>query len=283
MTNQNENNLTWLPLEFDQIGPPELIADGFLFTEGPLWNRAEGYLLFSDINGDTIYKWMPPGTIDIFRRPSHYSNGLAYDIYGRLLAAEHGGRRVSILEPDGSIGILADNYKGRKLHSPNDIAVRSDNTIYFTDPPFGLGRRQTELGFMGLYRVDPSGQIHLEGEYNQYLNGLALSPDEKTLYLALTAADEIIAMDVAENGTTRSARSFAMVPYPDGMAVDRAGNLYITGEYGVEVFRPDGTALGTIRTEEQPANCAFAGPEGKWLIITARQCLYLVQVPIPGF
>lgn len=281
--NTSNPESSWPDLEFAQIGAPELIADGFLFTEGPVWNRSEGYLLFSDIAGDTIYKWIPPATFEIYRRPSYNSNGLAYDMNGCLLAAEHGGRRVSRQNSDGSLVAIADNYQGKKLHSPNDIAVRSDNTIYFTDPPFGLGRRLPELNFMGLYRLDPAGKMTLEGEYNQYLNGLALSPDEKTLYLALTAADEILAMDVAADGSTSNVRSFAMVPYPDGMAVDLAGNLYITGENGVEVFKPDSTPLGTIRTDRQPANCAFAGPEGKWLLITARDSLYRVEVPIPGF
>lgn len=273
----------WPALQFSEIGRPELIADGFLFTEGPVWNHSEGYLLFSDIAGDTIYQWTPPYSVEVFRQPSRNSNGLAFDRQGCMLAAEHGSRSVTRLNEDGTWQTLADSYQGRKLHSPNDIAVRSDNTIYFTDPPFGLGRRTAELDFMGLYRLDPKGKISLEGEYNQYLNGVALSPDEQTLYLALTAADEILAMDVAPDGSTGHVRTFARVPYPDGMAVDLAGNLYIAGEDGVEVWTPQGGRLGTIRTARQPANCAFAGPQGKWLVITARDCVYRVEVPLPGF
>lgn len=284
MSNSNpKSGPRWPALQFDQISPAELIGQGFLFTEGPLWNREQGYLLFSDITGDTIYKWVFPDTLEVFRRPSHYANGLAYDIHGGLLAAEHGARRVSRLSPDGRLEILADNYQGHRFHSPNDIAVRSDNTIYFTDPPYGLGRRPPELPFMGLYRVDPAGKLHLEGEYHEYPNGLAFSPDEKTLYLAFTEADEVVAMDVADDGSTSNVRSFARVPYPDGMAVDLAGNIYVAGEEGVAVLTPDGTQLGTILTQRIPANCAFAGPEGRWLIITARDHLYRVQVPIPGF
>lgn len=281
--NNHRSNPNWPPLQFDQIGPAELIGEGFLFTEGPLWNREQGFLLFSDISGNTIYKWVLPDTLEILRRPSNYANGLAYDRHGNLLAAEHGARRVSRLTPDGRLETLADNYQGRKFHSPNDIAVRSDNTIYFTDPPYGLGRRPPELPFMGLYRVDPSGKLHLEGEYDQYPNGLAFSPDEKTLYLALTEGDEVVAMDVADDGSTSRVRSFARVPYPDGMAVDLAGNIYVAGEDGVAVLTPDGTRLGTIITQRMPANCTFAGPEGNWLIITARDQLYRVLVPIPGF
>lgn len=273
----------WPPLQMDDISPLEMIAENFLFTEGPVWNREEGFLLFSDIAGNTIYKWVPPTLLEVFRRPSHNANGLAYDKRGGLLAAEHGARRVSRLDPDGRLEIIADNYQGKKLHSPNDVAVRSDNSIYFTDPPYGLGRRPPELSFMGLYRIDPNGQIHLEGEYHQYPNGLAFSPDEKILYLALTEADEVLAMDVAEDGSTSKARLFARVPYPDGIAIDRAGNIYVAGEKGVAVLTPDGTQLGTIPMPRIPANCAFAGPDGRWLIITARDHLYRAKVPIPGF
>ncbi|NLP23381.1 MAG: SMP-30/gluconolactonase/LRE family protein, partial [Syntrophomonadaceae bacterium] len=214
---------------------------------------------------------------------SQCSNALAYDMHGSLLAAEHGARRVSRQKADGSIEILADNYEGKKLHSPNDIAVRSDNTIYFTDPPYGLGRRPPELSFMGLYRIDPHGKIYLEGEFYQCPNGLAFSPDERILYLALTEADEVVVMDVAQDGSTSNVRSFARVPYPDGIAIDLAGNIYVAGGKGVAVLAPDGTQLGTIPMPRIPANCAFAGPDGKWLVITASDHLYQVKVPIPGF
>lgn len=281
--NSHQSGQIWPPLQFDQISTVELIGEGFLFTEGPLWNQAEGFLLFSDITGDTIYKWVPPSLLEVFRRPSQCSNGLAYDMHGSLLAAEHGARRVSRQKADGSIEILADNYEGKKLHSPNDIAVRSDNTIYFTDPPYGLGRRPPELSFMGLYRIDPHGKIYLEGEFYQCPNGLAFSPDERILYLALTEADEVVVMDVAPDGSTSNVRSFARVPYPDGIAIDLAGNIYVAGGKGVAVLAPDGTQLGTIPMPRIPANCAFAGPDGKWLVITARDHLYQVKVPIPGF
>lgn len=281
--NSHQSGQIWPPLQFDQISTVELIGEGFLFTEGPLWNQAEGFLLFSDITGDTIYKWVPPSLLEVFRRPSQCSNGLAYDMHGSLLAAEHGARRVSRQKADGSIEILADNYEGKKLHSPNDIAVRSDNTIYFTDPPYGLGRRPPELSFMGLYRIDPHGKIYLEGEFYQCPNGLAFSPDERILYLALTEADEVVVMDVAQDGSTSNVRSFARVPYPDGIAIDLAGNIYVAGGKGVAVLAPDGTQLGTIPMPRIPANCAFAGADGKWLVITARDHLYRVKVPIPGF
>ncbi|NLB53539.1 MAG: SMP-30/gluconolactonase/LRE family protein, partial [Syntrophomonadaceae bacterium] len=188
-------------LDFNSIGKPFFIADGFLFTEGPVWNREENYLLFSDIAGNTIYRWTPPDKINIMRRPSGNSNGLAYDINGDLLAAEHGSRTVTRMLKDGSIHTVASHYTDKKLHSPNDIAVRSDGTIYFTDPPYGLNGRIPELDFMGLYRITPDGRQILEGKYNQYLNGLAFSPDEKIMYLALTEADLLLTLDVADDGS----------------------------------------------------------------------------------
>lgn len=269
-------------LSFDQIGQPYLIADGFLFTEGPVWNKKEGYILFSDIAASTIYKLTLPNNIEVFRKPSYNSNGLAYDTNGLLLAAEHGSRTVTRMEKDGAVVPIAATYNGKKFHSPNDIAVRSDGKIYFTDPPYGLGWRLPELDFMGLYRIEHDGEIILEGIFNQYLNGLAFSPDEKLMYLALTESDDILVLDVAEDGKLSNARKFADVVYPDGIAIDVAGNIYIAGGHGVEIYRPDGSHVGTIVTERQPANCAFAGEDGKLLIITARDSVYGVDMPIPG-
>ncbi len=273
----------WPRLDLTRIKKPILIADGFLFTEGPVWNRIENYLLFSDIAGDTIYKLVMPDKITIFRRPSNNANGLALDANGCLLAAEHGSRSVTRLQKDGSIQNIAGSYMNQRLHSPNDLAVRSDDTIYFTDPPFGLGNRKPELAFMGLFRLDPGGAMVLEGRFDQYPNGVALSPDEKTLYLALTMTHEIIAFDVAQNGSISNSRLFARASYPDGMAVDLAGNVYIASSEGIVIISVAGIPLGTIKLDQHPANCAFAGMDGKTLIITARHGVYRVALPIPGF
>lgn len=281
--NCNFHSQPWPALDFIKIGKPVLIADGFMFTEGPVWYRSEQYLLFSDIAGDTIYQLILPDRISVFRNPSNNANGLALDVNGCLLAAEHGSRSVTRLQKDGTIETVASHYMNKRLHSPNDIAVRSDGSIYFTDPPYGLGNRQPEINFMGLYRLEPGGAMVLEGRFNQYPNGVAFSPDEKTLYLALTEAHHVLALDVAKNGAVSNPRAFAEVPYPDGMAVDLAGNIYIAGGDGVAVFDSDGTPLGTIQLGRHPANCAFAGQEGKTLIITARDSLYRAEVPIPGF
>ncbi len=268
---------------FEQVGQPFLIAQGFLFTEGPVWNKREGYVLFSDIPASIIYKLTLPNHIEVFRSPSGNSNGLAYDTDGLLLAAEHGSRTVTRRLKDGRIVPLADNFEGKRLHSPNDIAVRSDGKIYFTDPPFGLGNRRPEMDFMGLYRVERSGEIILEGKFNQYLNGLAFSPDEKLLYLALTASDELLVLDVASNGNLSNPRKFVRVPYPDGIAVDLAGHIYVAGAQGVEIFTPKGERIGIIVTGRHPANCGFAGEDGQLLIIAAREAVYGVRVPIAGY
>ncbi len=282
-TNIPGNHRQWPLLNFALIGKPVLIASHFLFTEGPLWDRENEVLYFSDIAGNRIYRFTAPDNIEIFRQPSHNANGLAFDRNGCMLAAEHESRALTRLRRDGRLEVLADNYNGGKLHSPNDIAVRSDGTIYFTDPPYGLGGRFPELDFMGLFRIDPQGSLHLAGKFYDYPNGVLFSPDEKTLYLALTEVDEVLKFRVAPDGSIDQGRKFADVPYPDGMAADLAGNLYITAVEGIEVFQPDGIHLGTIVTPRQPANCTLGGKDGKTLFITARDSLYRVQVPIPGF
>lgn len=272
----------WPQLIFADIGKPQLIADGFLFTEGPVWNHTEGFLLFSDIAGNTIYRLTLPRQIEVYQQPSHNANGLAYDLKGRLLAAEHGSRSVTRQLSAGSWETIAASYQGRHLHSPNDIAVRSDGMIYFTDPPFGLENRLPELDFMGLYRISPQGELILTAQFSQYPNGLVFSPDERTMYVALTAADKVMAFTVNSDGSITNPRDFAAVSYPDGMAIDQAGNVYIAGWQGVAIYDQQAGYIGTIVTELPPANCAFAGSEGKLLIITARSALYQVEVPIPG-
>lgn len=263
------------------------IAGDFRFTEGPVWNRS-GYLLFSDIPANTIYKWVPSGTVTVFRSPSGNSNGLTYDKQRRLIACEHSTRRVTRTEKDGSITVLAERYDGKRLNSPNDVVVKSDGSIYFTDPPYGISPDQQELPFCGVYRISPKGELTLLVSDFSRPNGLAFSPDEKRLYIADSSdRSHIRVFDVKPDGTLENGRLFAVLKtgeegVPDGMKVDTQGNLYSTGPAGIWIFRPDGTHLGTIRFPEVPANCAFGGRDGRWLYVTARTSVYRIRLKIPG-
>jgi len=265
-------------------GDVEKVASGFQFTEGAVWHP-EGYLLFSDIPANRIMKWTPDGKVGVFREPSGNSNGLTLDRQGRLIACEHGNRRVSRTEKDGSIVTLADRFEGKRLNSPNDLCVRSDGTIYFTDPPYGIRPNEQELNFQGVFRISPEGKLHL-GAKEGFLrpNGLALAPDESVLYVDDTEARNIRAFDVRPDGSLANDRVFIQVPagVTDGMKVDVEGNLYVTAADGVWVIDASGKHLGTIQVPEQPANCAFGGADNKSLYITARGGLYRVRLETQG-
>lgn len=266
------------------LGPVELIAESFQFTEGPQWIEADGTLLFSDIDGNTIHRLTPPNAITPYRMPSNNSNGLALDQSGRLLAAEHGTRRVSVAVLGQAEQVLVETYQGMRLNSPNDLVVRSDGTIYFTDPPYGLGSRPQEVPFNGVYRIDTQGALtaEWEGPLSSRPNGIALSPDEAVLYVADTVG-KVRAYDVAADGSLSGERDFVPnVPGPDGMAVDTRGNLFVTASTGVEVYDQGGAHLGTITVPRQPANCAFGDADHRTLYITARQGLYRVRLTTPG-
>ncbi|MEM9488578.1 MAG: SMP-30/gluconolactonase/LRE family protein [Myxococcota bacterium] len=269
----------------DGVGTAELLQGGFTFIEGPVWRVDDGVLLFSDIPENTIHRLTPPSTVDVFLNPSGNSNGLTNYTDGRLVVAEHGTRRISIRAADNTVAEEWGMYEGDRLNSPNDIAVRSDGTLYFTDPPYGIQPGDQELAFNGVFRVDPAGQIVVEDEraVERRPNGIALSPDETVLYVADTADGAVVAYDVAADGSLSGARQLTdATPNADGMAVDQDGNLFVTTAEGVKVFAPDGSLWGTITVPEQPANCAFGGEDGKTLFITARTGLYQVPVVIPG-
>jgi gluconolactonase len=264
----------------DGIGQVMLVGGGMQFVEGPQWHEVDGLLFFSDIPADTIYQ-VDGDTITEFRSPSGNSNGLALDPDRNLLAAEHGTRRVS-----RDTATVVDEYEGLRLNSPNDVIARSDGTIYFTDPPYGISDADRELPFMGVFRV-PIGGGALVAEWEGPLaarpNGIALSPDESILYVADTADGMLRAWDVATDGSLSNERVVtADVPGADGMAVDDVGNLFVTTSTGIRVFAPDGTMWGTITVPEQPANCAFGGDDRRTLFITARTSLYRVDLAAPG-
>lgn len=258
-------------------GPVETLAEGFKFTEGPVWLPG-GPLVFSDIPADTIYR----ADKTVYRRPSGKSNGLTLDTQGRLIACEHGNRRVSRTEKDGTVVALAETYDGKKLNSPNDVVVRSDGTIFFTDPPYGLEGREQELPFQGVYAIKPSGELVLLVDDFVKPNGLAFSPNETILYIADTDGGHIRAFDVAEDGSLTNGRVFCELPGPDGMKVDTKGNVWSTARDGVRVFNPEGKHLQTVEFPQNPANCAFGNEDGQTLYVTARTGLYKVRCTVKG-
>jgi gluconolactonase len=273
----------------------EKLSGGFIFTEGPVYEAATDTIVFSDIPADTLYRYSAvTRTVEKFRRPSGQANGNTRDHSGRLITCEHENRRVSRTEPDGTVVTLAGAYGNRRLNSPNDIVVKSDGTLYFTDPPYGLPEQTVgkELEHNGVYRIDREGTLTLLVDDFARPNGLAFAPDEKTLYIDDSQEQHIRAFAVAADGTLSTGRLFANMKAPekkgnaDGMKVDSRGTVFCTGAGGVWVFAPDGTHLGTIDVPEVPANVCFGDRDGQTLYITAHTSLYRIRLrtagPVPG-
>ncbi len=283
----NMSNKNSLQAILDDNAKVEKVAGDFQFTEGPLWHP-KGFLLFSDIPANTIYKWAPNKKPEIFRRPSGNANGNTLDREGRLLSAEHANRRVSRTEKDGSLVTLASQYEGKRLNSPNDLVVKSDGSIYFTDPPYGIKSEQEELGFYGVYRLASDGKLTLLVKDFVRPNGIAFSPDEKKLYVNDSEKGHIRVFDVKSDGTLENGRLFAQLKdpakkgVPDGMKVDQKGNVYSTGPGGIWVFSPSGNLLGRIEVPEVAANLAWGDGNYKTLYITANNSLYRIRLKIPG-
>lgn len=287
------------------------LAEGFKFTEGPVWVRDGGYLLFSDPNANTIYKYMPAGgeagVLSVFRSPSGYagadvaeygqpgSNGLTLDASGRLTINQHGNRRVIRLEKDGRETVLADRFEGKRLNSPNDLVYASDGTLFFTDPPFGLPKffddARRELSFSGVYSLR-KGKLQLVSKDFTGPNGIALSPDEKYLYVGDWDTKRVVVMryEVKPDGTLANGRLFFdMTPALDreqnaidGIKVDREGNLYVSGPGGLWVIDATGKHLGTIITPRHVHNMAWGDEDGKTLYLCARSGLYRMRLNVAG-
>jgi gluconolactonase len=295
----------------DRLIPPaarlEKIADGYAWLEGPAWNRQGGYLLFTDIPDNAVHKWQPGRGTSLYIKPSGYTgslpfagrepgaNGLAFDRDGRLVLAEHGDRRVARLEADGRKTTLAARYLGRRLNSPNDLVFKSNGDLYFTDPPFGLPAAfddpAKELDFQGVYRLKPDGELTLLTRDLKAPNGIAFSPDEKTLYLTDVDPKRSawLAYEVKEDGTLGAGRVLFDATAisgpgrgaPDGVKVDRDGNLYGAGPGGVFVIAADGTHLGTVVTGVATANVAWGG-DGSTLYVTAGTAVYRIRLSTRG-
>lgn len=281
----------------------EKLADGFLFTEGPVW-VPEGYLLFSDPNANTIYRWSDDEGLSVFRTKSGYtgvdigeykqpgSNGLAIDPEGRLTINEHGNRRVTRLEKNGALTVIADRFEGRRLNSPNDLVYASDGTLYFTDPPFGLPKvfddPRKETPFSGIFRLS-RGALQLVSRDLTGPNGIALSPDEKFLYVGNWDEKKKVVMryDVTADGLANGIVFFDMTSAAgedaiDGVKVDRLGNVYVSGPGGLWVISPAGRHLGTLETPEHVHNFAWGNADGKTLYLAARSGLYRMRLNVGG-
>lgn len=268
----------------------ERVAGGFQFTEGPVWR--DGYLLFNDIPNSRTIRWEESQegfSVSTYRTPSGNANGLTLDGESRLISCEHSARRVSRQEADGSYATLADTYQGKKLNSPNDVVVRSDGTIYFTDPPYGvedLGE-EPELDFRGVYMITPDGALHLLVDDFDRPNGLALAPDERTLYVNDSRRRHLRAFVVRDDGTLHNFRLWTDMNSsndgsPDGMKVDVNGNVFCTGPGGTWVINPAGHVLGRIIGDEQPANVAWGDGDRSTLYVTARTSLYRIRLNTQG-
>ncbi|MBC8141572.1 MAG: SMP-30/gluconolactonase/LRE family protein [Armatimonadetes bacterium] len=269
----------------------EKVASGFKFTEGALYERKTNSVLFSDQPTSTINRYdVATGKVSVFRAESITPNGNTFDAANRLITCEHRTRRVSRTDADGRVVTLAYLYDGKRLNSPNDVVVKGDGTIYFTDPPYGLPNMSEgkEQPVNGVYRILPTGEVTFLVADLAMPNGLAFSPDEKILYVADTDRQNIRAYDVQPNGTLANGREFASLKNPgkggapDGLKVDAAGNVFSTGAGGVWVIAPTGKILGIIETPETAANCAFGDKDGKTLYITASTGLYRIGLAGAG-
>lgn len=292
----------------------ERLIGEFDWSEGPTWLKNENSLVFSDVPQNTVYKWNEREGLSVYVLPSGYShrddiprggepgsNGLTTDAQGRLVLAQHGDRRIARLNPGDQLNpnktftTIVDNYQGKKFNSPNDLVYDSKGNLYFTDPPYGLEKRledpKKELPFQGVFRVGVDGKLTLLVQDLKYPNGIALSPDEKTLYVAVSDPQNAIwmAYDLKDDGTVANGRVFAnvtsMVPgnkgLPDGMKVDSKGNLWATGPGGILIFNPQGKHLGTIRTGQATGNCAW-GDDGSTLYIMADMWLCRIRTKVKG-
>jgi gluconolactonase len=262
------------------IGAVEMVQGGFQFTEGPQWREAEQDLVFTDIPANTIFRYPPGGAPVALVNPSNNANGLAVDGNGALLAAEHGMRRVS---REGAA--VAATFEGKRLNSPNDLIVAGDGTIYFTDPPYGISENQSELNFSGVFRVAPDGTLTAEhrGPLSARPNGIGLSPDGATLYVADTVDGNVYKFPIQVGGALGAREVFAPTAGgTDGLAIDTGGNVFVTSNAGVEVFAPSGARWGAIAVPMKPANCAFGDADHRTLYITARTTLFRVRLAHPG-
>jgi gluconolactonase len=284
----------------------EVLAEGFRWSEGPVWDKAAGRVLFSDVPNNVVHAWSEKGGLATFLKPSGYTgpeggggrepgaNGLAFDAKGRLVLCQHGDRRISRLE-DGRFVTLVDRFEGKRFNSPNDLVIAADGSIYFTDPPYGLAKTfddpGREIGWNGVYRLSADGPVSVLVKDLRAPNGIGLSPDERTLYVGQSDPNRpvLMAYDLSKDGAVSNGRVFFdTAPLkkngpggPDGLKVDRAGNVFTSGPGGIVVLSPKGEYLGTIVTGVPTANCGF-GDDGGTLYVTANDKLCRVRTSTRG-
>jgi gluconolactonase len=277
--------------EFQRIVPTNAelkkLAGGMKFLEGPVWvPRDGGFLIFSDIPNEVLRKWSPKEGLTTFRTNSHSANGNCLDNQGRLLTCEHASRHVTIMEKNGSLRTVVERYEGGRFNSPNDIVVKSDNTIWFSDPDYGLGKAPMEVPGMYVYRLEPkTGKIMPVVKDCDHPNGLCFSPDEKKLYVADSGRPrEIKVYDVQKDGTLANGRVFCAIDkgVPDGIRCDATGRVFSSAGDGVQIFDADGKLIGKILVPETTANLCFGGNHGKTLFMTATSSLYSIELNTKG-
>lgn len=257
---------------------PEIITGDYQFTEGPYWHP-DGFLIFSDIPANTVYRWSEDSGADVFLEPSGNSNGIQADLDGNIILAQHQGS-VSKLDQDGELTVLVDNYEGNRLNSPNDIAVHSNGNIYFTDPPFGVDEEDREIDFSGVYKLSPVGELTLIYDELALPNGLVFSSDESQFFLNDSETGDILIFQVGQDGMPNSPQLFANVGEmssmggADGMVTDLRGNLFTTGPNGLTIFNQDGEQLHLIEFDEQITNLEWGGEDLNELFITGSDNVY---------
>ncbi|MGN6032439.1 MAG: SMP-30/gluconolactonase/LRE family protein [Thermomicrobiales bacterium] len=273
----------------------EHLFTGCRWAEGPAWFPAHRSLIWSDIPNDRILRWdETTGQVGVFRQPAGYTNGHTVDRQGRLVSCEHGNRRITRTEHDGSITVIADRFEGKRFNSPNDIVVRSDGSIWFSDPPYGIEsdyeghKSDPEIGGNYVYRVDPpTGDVRIVAEDFDRPNGLAFSPDETRLYVTDTGPNSprhMRVFDVTDAGTLENGRVFAEATNGgfDGFRFDDAGNVWTSAADGIHCIHPDGTLLGKVLVPEGVANCVFGGAKRNRLFIAATTSLYSIMLAVNG-
>lgn len=258
------------------------VATGYTFTEGPAWSPM-GFLIFSDIPANKLLRFDPGEPATTYRENSNGANGNRFDAQGRLYSCESHSRRVTRTDKKGKMEVVAERWQGKRLNAPNDIAIRKDGDVYFTDPAFGNQQDTRELDFYGVFHVSRKGELEVIAKPKGRPNGIALAPDGRTLYVGNSDERNVRAYDLDKNGAASNERTLisGIEGVPDGICIDEKGDLYVAAK-GIQVFTPEGKPVGNIALEETPSNCTFGDPDLGSLYITAGRSLYRVRLNVKG-